>query len=84
MSLKNVIVRFKEDKANRRWKVREAVSLKAVHSAYISAAVMGSIGSRNCRRDCDINGNLGSETVLADIIQVNSDNSERKPYIEAY
>lgn len=45
---------------------------------------MGSIGSRNCRRDCDVNGNLGPETVLADIIQVNSDNTERKPYTEAY
>lgn len=66
--------------SGRRWKVREAVSLEAACNAIASARVMGSIGQRNTLRD----GVDGPVTVLADVIQINSDGTDRAPYTGEY
>lgn len=58
----------------RRWKVREAVSLEAACDAIASARVSGSIGSKHTT-----NG-----ITQADVIQINSDGSERQPYTAAH
>lgn len=70
------IVRCKD---GQRWKVRSATSLHNALSAIASAKVTGSVGSSTTLRDVD-----GCITVLADVVQVNSDGSERKPYTQAY
>lgn len=75
-------VRCKGDKANRRWKVREAVSLKAAINEISHAMVTGSIGGKSTVTD---HGPVESKTrVLADVIRVNSDNTEAQPYQTAY
>lgn len=62
-----------------RWKVREAVSLDRAMSAITSARSTGSIGAKHMR------GLIGEEpTVEADVIQINSDGTERQPYTAAY
>lgn len=79
MTIKNLIIRDKSDKHNRRWKIREAVSLEAAMIAITSARVSGSIGAKNTLNETFIGGDI---TVLADVVQVNSDNTERTPYTE--
>lgn len=61
-------------KDGRRWKVREATSIKAACSAIANAAVSGSVGSSTYVND----------VCVADVVQVNSDNTERRPYTAAY
>lgn len=81
-------LRLKDDKANRRWKVREAVSLKAAINSINFAMATGSIGSKDCRKEMSRASNgdliLTREVVLADIVRVNSDNSEAQAYQLAY
>lgn len=77
--IKDLIIRINGD--DRRWKIREAISLKAAVSAISGARVTGSIGQKNTLNETYTGGGI---TVLADVIQVNSDNTERQPYVEAY
>lgn len=72
------IIRLKD---GRRWKVREAVSLEAACRAITSARVMGAIGQKDIYDQTRVGGGI---TVRADVIQINSDGSERQPYTEAY
>lgn len=65
----------------RRWKVREAVSLNAALDAIAEAHVSGSIGQTDIL-DETLCG--GIRRVMADVVQVNSDNTERQPYTQAY
>ena len=64
---------------DRRWKIREAVSMKAAMNAIAHARVSGSVGAK------DILTNVDRVTrVMADVVQINSDGTERQPYTEAY
>jgi hypothetical protein len=65
----------------RRWKVREAVSLKAACNAIAHARVTGSVGATDT---LDQTYSGGGVTVLADVVQINSDGTERQPYTMAY
>jgi hypothetical protein len=60
-----------------RWFVREAVSVKAALNAIAFARATGSIGSRH-ERDETLCG--GTVVVEADVVQLNHDGTERKPY----
>lgn len=64
----------------RRWKVRQAVSLSAALVAIAHARVTGSIG----HTDLMSRWPDPTEHVIADVIQINSDGTERQPYQEAY
>jgi hypothetical protein len=57
-----------------RWKVRDARSLDAALDQIALARVTGSIGGKTT-----CNG-----TLLADVVQINSDGSERQPYSQVY
>jgi len=75
-------LRIKDDKHGRRWKVREAVSLRAAYNCIIMAMATGSIGGKDTttdHRQAD-----PRIVVLADVIRVNSDNTEAEPYKAAY
>jgi hypothetical protein len=76
-------VRLKDDKHGRRWKVREAVSLKAAVGSIRMAMATGSIGDTVCETTKDANG-VYVDTILASVIRVNSDNTEAEPYKAAY
>lgn len=71
-------LRFKD---GQRWKVREAVSLKAALNGIAHATVTGSIGDKLTidERLCG-----GGIRIISDVIQVNSDNTEREPYSQGY
>lgn len=58
----------------RRWKVREAVSLIAACNAITAARVSGSVGSKST-----LNG-----VTMADVVQINTDGTERQPYTAAH
>lgn len=77
-------IRLKGD--NRRWKVREAISLQAAINCINHARVTGSVGSKDTitHYDPSIPFNLQKQKVLADVVQVNSDGTERKPYSTSY
>lgn len=72
---------FVKLKDGRRWKVREAVSLKAACDAIGQARVTGSVGAKDILNETYVGGGI---TVLADVVQINSDGSERQPYTMAY
>lgn len=79
-------IRIKEDRHARRWKVREAVSINAACRAVTAACASGSIGWKDLQTDVDL-GRPVTEwptRVLAEVVQVNSDNTERQAYTEAY
>ena len=69
------------DVGGRRWKVREAKTREDAMSAIASARCCGSVGERvtHDKRLCG-----GGIEVRADVVQINSDGTERKPYTEAY
>lgn len=75
-------LRIKSDKAQRRWKVRKAVSLRAAYNEVIWAMASGSIGGTTTVTDVGSDGR--TLTVEADVIRVNSDNTEARPYEKAY
>lgn len=64
-----------------RWLVREARSLSDAFNAIASARVSGSVGSIHTLNRTYVGGGI---TVLADVVRLNSDNTERQPYQEAY
>lgn len=75
--MKNVIIEV----GNSRWLVREAVSEEAARNAIAMARVSGSVGARDVLDKSYVNGAI---TVQADVVQINSDGTERQPYTEAY
>ena len=79
-------LRIKDDKHGRRWKVREAVSLRAAYNCIIMAMATGSIGGKDTKTDYSPGTpwDQRNERVLADVIRVNSDNTEAEPYKAAY
>jgi len=80
-------IRLKDDRHNRRWKVREAVSLKAAVAAVQHAMVTGSIGHTDTLQN-HIPGLPWAQQpkpkTLANVIRVNSDNTEAEAYKSAY
>ena len=60
--------------ANSRWLVREAKTMEDALNAIANARVTGSVGSK-----AFYDGEL-----TADVVQVNSDGTEREPYTAAY
>lgn len=56
------------------WKIRTAWSMEDAMDAIMGSRATGSVGGRTVTNDM----------VIADVVQVNSDGTERKPYTEAY
>lgn len=77
------IVRTKD---GRRWKVKEAVSLKAACTAISHAIVTGSIGHTDMRTNYVENKPFDEwpRFIVASVHQINSDGTERQPYTTAY
>jgi hypothetical protein len=75
--MKNVIIEV----GATRWLVREAVSEDEALSAIAMARVSGSVGAKNTFNETYVGGKI---TVLADVVQINSDNTVRQPHTEAY
>lgn len=65
----------------RRWKVRQAKSLQHALQEISNARVTGSVGSKTTMNYTLCGGTI--ET-LADVVQVNSDYTERQPYSTYY
>lgn len=76
-------IRFKDDKTRQRWKVREAVSLRAAVNCINMARVSGSVGGKDT--ETKYNSYYGGYDrvpvthVLADVVKVNDDLTERQP-----
>ena len=68
-------------KDGRKWKVREARSLEDALSVIASARASGSVGSKHTLDETRMGGDI---IVLADVVQVNSDLTERQPYQAVY
>lgn len=66
-----------------RWKVREARSLKDALDEIAHAKATGSIGSSSTFTTYADNGGSGL-IVVANVIQINSDGTERQPYTGVY
>jgi hypothetical protein len=78
-SLRNVVVRFKDPRRGS-WKVREAVSMRAAFEAMSIASATGSVGSSTVRGVVNPTTlRLDHEVVLADVVRLNDDGSERTP-----
>lgn len=77
-------VRLKDDKHKRRYKVRQAKSLTNVINCILFAQASGSVGGVDTRTDYYSGFPHGNPEVLADVVEVNSDNTERAPYTKAY
>lgn len=61
-----------------RWKVKSAQSLNYALNEIAHAKATGSIGGASLlHRDVGV-------FVLADVVQINSDNTERQPYTQPY
>lgn len=86
MTIRNLIIRLPgKTGPGSRWKIREAVSIEAACNAIVAARMTGSVGHRDLSATFPPNSISWVdriESVLADVVQVNSDNSERKPYSE--
>ena len=65
---------------NQRWKIRRATSLSAAMNAIIHATAMGSIGGK----DYITTETDGEDVLVADVVQINSDGTERQPYTAGY
>jgi len=65
----------------RRWLIKEAASKEAALDAIASARCSGSVGQKDMidRTRCG-----GTIETIADVVQINSDGTERHPYTEAY
>lgn len=82
---KMYIVRMKDDPAKRRWKVREAKSLKAAVNAINMARASGSVGATDViTTDTHKAYEDWNREVQASVVQINSDGTERQPYTQAY
>jgi hypothetical protein len=75
MALENCIVRV----GGSRWKIRQAMSCKAALNEISFARCTGSVGGKS-----SITLAGGETTVIAEVVKVNSDNTERQPYSAAY
>lgn len=75
--MKNEVI----EHAGRNWLVREAVSRMAAINAIDDARISGSVGSKNISDKTMCGGGV---VVLADVVQINSDGTERQPYTDAY
>lgn len=75
--LKNEIIEV----SGTRWLVREAVSKEAALNEVSMARVTGSVGGKSSIDETLCGGGV---VVLADVVQINSDGTERKPYTAAY
>lgn len=71
-------IRINGDRAKRRWKVREAVSLRAAYTEVVMAMATGSIGGTT------ITKSESGQRVVSSVIRVNSDLTEAQPYQAAY
>jgi hypothetical protein len=60
----------------RRWKVREAVNAKAAWNAIMFASATGSVGAKDVRDETLCGGTV---RVIADVVELNEDGSERQP-----
>jgi hypothetical protein len=69
------------DVAGLRWKVREARSHADAMDAIASARCSGSVG---CKLTEDRTLCGGGIEIIADVMQINSDGTERQPYSGAY
>lgn len=77
MALENCILRV----SGGRWKVRTALTLSAALSEIAHARVTGSVGGMTIIDSVAVGGD---KKTVADVVQVNSDNTERKPYSMGY
>lgn len=72
------MIYYIKDNLGHRWKVRQAISVKAACNAIASARVMGSIGSKDTLSTRYVDGK--PDRVLADVVRVHSDYTEQKAY----
>lgn len=75
---------IREKNGGRRWKVRACKTLVHAWSAINMAKVTGSVGSYADEQTINADGTRSAVTVLADVVEVNSDNTERQPYTARY
>jgi hypothetical protein len=73
------MIYYIKDNNGHRWKVREAVSIKAAINEISHARATGSIGGKSII-DETLCG--GTRKVLADVVRVHSDFTEQKSYEE--
>ena len=65
---------------SQRWKIRRATSISAGMNCIIHAITTGSIGCKEyITSDKD-----GEDILVADVVQVNADGSERQPYAKVF
>ena len=76
MRLENTIL---TDSNGTRWRVREAKSEAAARAAIDFARVTGSVGSRTTRDNLNKHLEVESSEVVADVVQLNDDGTERQP-----
>ena len=65
---------------NQRWKIRRATSISVGVNCIIHAAALGSVSGK----DYVMSDKDSKNVLVADVVQVNSDGSERQPYTEAF
>ena len=79
--MKNSIANLRIKASGTRWLIREATSIEAACRAIAEARVSGSIGQKDILDERLMGGDL---VVQADVVKLNSDNTERQPYQTAY
>lgn len=72
-------LRLKDDRHGRRWKVREAVSVKAAVECIEHAMATGSVGAKDTVTDYTLAPWNQKTTTLADVVRVHPDNTEVQP-----
>ena len=77
MALENEVIEV----GGQRWKVREAKTRENALNAIASARGSGSVGTKIAIDKTYCGGGV---EVLADVVQINSDDTERLPYTESY
>ena len=65
----------------RRWKIREAKSHNDALNEIAHARCTGSVGGKSTLDKTRMGGGI---SVIADVVQINSDDSERQPYTLPY
>ena len=65
---------------NQRWKIRRAISIASAMNCIIHATALGSVSGK----DYVMSDKDGEDVLVADVVQVNSDGSERQPYTQAF
>jgi hypothetical protein len=76
-------LRLKDDRHGRRWKVRQAVSVKAAVECIQHAMVTGSVGGKDTVTEYDprvpFAMSARNTRVIADVVRVHPDNTEVQP-----